>query len=256
VLIVTTATLSLLLIGLLAISMTPGRGAAPVAVEATIDGAASPLAALEQPALPMVTPLGDDGWAVTTTGAVGSRAGVMPARLPSGAVVEVEIVRRDVESGVTLVSLPELTDGYQLATSDPAPSDTVVVHGADPIVVTLVEVGKLHVAEGTPVLDGAGELVGICTTSANGVAVMTVSTMPGTTATSTTVARPATTTVTTLGPTTSAATSTSAGPSTTAPVTVGATTLPAPTTSGPPAATTVPAASPVTGGVVATTAPG
>ena len=69
----------------------------------------------------MVTPLGDEGWAVTTSGAVGIRSGTMAARLPSGDVVDVEIVRRDAESGVTLVSLPALTHGYQLAASSPGP---------------------------------------------------------------------------------------------------------------------------------------
>jgi hypothetical protein len=258
VLIVTTATLSLLLIGLLALSMTPGRGEPPIAVEATSDEGATQLAALEQPPLPMVTPLGDDGWAVTTTGAVGSRAGVMSARLPSGDVVDVEIVRRDAESGVTLVSLPELTDGYQLATSDPEPSDTVVVHGADPIVVTMVGVSDLDVAEGTPVLDRAGQLVGICTTTeADGVSVMTVSTMPGTSVTSTTVvvvAKATTTTVTIVGPTTSVVTSVSQVPSTTAPTTAGATTVPASTV--PATATTAVPSVPVSGVGVSTTAPG
>ena len=41
----------------------------------------------------------------------------MSARLPNGDVVDVEIVRRDEESGVTLVSLPAQTHGYQLATT-------------------------------------------------------------------------------------------------------------------------------------------
>lgn len=257
VLIVTTATLSLLLIGLLALSMTPGRGAPPVAVVATSDAAAARLAALEQPPLPMVAPLGDDGWAVTTTGAVGSRTGVMAARLPSGKVVDVEIVRRDAESGVTLVSLPELTAGYELATSDPQPSDTVLVHGADPIVVTMLAVAGLDVAEGTPVLDRAGQLVGICTiTTADRVAVMTVSTMPGPAVTSTSVARPSTSTTSAV-PTTSVLTATSAPAATwtTVPTTAGTTTVPAPTATGP-TTTTVVGGAPVTGVGVSTTAPG
>ena len=194
-LIVSTATLSLLLIGLLALTMTPGRGADPVAVESTAAVTTTRLAALEQPSLPMVTPLGDDGWAVTTSGAVGRRAATLSARLPSGDVVEVEVVRRDAESGVTLVSLPTLTHGYELATSSLEPSDTVLVHGADPQVMSLVDVADLDVAEGTPVLDGAGALVGICARVASGMSIMTVSTMPGVPATSTTVPRPTTTAV-------------------------------------------------------------
>jgi hypothetical protein len=251
VLIVTTATLSLLLIGLLALSMTPGRGADPVAVEATTDGPATQLAALERPALPMVTPLGDDGWAVTSSGAVGERRGTMAARLPSGEVVDVEIVRL-AQSGVTLVSLPARTEGYQLAASSPAPTDTVVVHAADPVVVPMVDVARLDVAEGTPVLDGDGALVGICIHDAGRIAVMTVSTMPGTPATSTTAPRPSTSLVaTTTQPATAPVTAS------TVPATTATTSTAAPSTTG--SATTAPSTTTVTtvsAGAVATTAPG
>lgn len=254
VLIVTTATLSLLLIGLLAVSMTPGRGTAPVAVEVTTLPSAPRRAALEQPPLPMVTPLGDEGWGVTTAGAVGARSGLMAARLPTGDIVDVEIVRRDAESGVTLVSLPEQTHGYQLAASSPAPSDTVVVHGAEPQVVSMVDVAGLDVVEGTPVLDDAGELVGICTNVAGAVSVMTVSTMPGTpTATSTTAPRSSTTTATTAPNVASTTTSTA---TTTPLATTGSATLPVVASTVPAAATTVAAPDLVTGGGAATTAPG
>jgi hypothetical protein len=257
VLIVTTATLSLLLIGLLALSMTPGRGADPVAVEATTDRSATPLAALEQPPLPMVTPLGDEGWAVTTSDAVGRRVVTMAARLPTGDVVEVEIVQRDAESGVTLVSLPTLTRGYELATSSPAPSDTVVVHGADPLVVALVDVAGLDVAEGTPVLDDDGALVGICTHGVDGISVMTVSTMPGSpTVTSTSVPGPSTSVVATVTSAV-AVTTTPPGPSATVPTptTVGPSTTPPPVTTAVPP-TVAPATTTVSGGVVSTTAAG
>ena len=255
-LIVTTATLSLLLIGLLALTMTPGQGADPVAVESTAEAPTTRLAALEQPSLPMVTPLGDDGWAVTTSGAVGLRAATLSARLPSGDVVEVEVVRRDAESGITLVSLPTLTHGYEVATSSPEPSDTVLVHGADPRVMSLVDVADLDVAEGTPVLDGAGALVGICARVASGMSVMTVSTMPGVPATSTTVPRPTTTAVPTTA-TSVATTVTDPAPSTTAAPT--STTIGGPTstpTSTVPPTTTAPATTVVSGGGGVTTAPG
>ncbi len=256
-LIVTTATLSLLLIGLLALSMTPGRGGSPAAVEATTARPTTHLAALEQPPLPMVTPLGDEGWAVTTSGAVGSRVGIMAARLPSGDVVDVEIVRRDTDSGVTLVSLPQLTHGYELAASSPGPSDTVVVHGVEPQIVPMVEVSGLEVAEGTPVLDDQGALVGICTKVASGISVMTVSTMPGPVATSTTTPRPTTTTVTTVPGATPVVTTMppSANPTTTtpSPTTVGTSTLPVTSST---VATVAPTTTGVSGGVASTTAPG
>ena len=228
-LIATTATLSLLLVGLLAIAATPDRSADPVAVQATTATSAR-LAALEQPVLPIVAPLGDDGWGVMTPGAVGSRSGLMSARLPSGVVIDVEIVRRDAESGLTLVSLPAPTVGYELATSDPRPSDTVVVQGPRPQVVALDEVSGLDVDEGAPVLDDEGALVGICTKRPDGVSVMTVSTMPGApTVTPTTAPRPTTTspsTVATVATTTTPApTSTSTPPATTTPTTATPTTV-------------------------------
>jgi hypothetical protein len=258
VLIVTTATLSLILIGLLALSMTPGRGAGPLAVEATT-ATTGRLAALEQPALPMVTPIGDEGWAVTTSGAAGSGAVTMAARLPSGDVVDVEIVRRDAESGVTLVSLPALTHGYQLATASPAPSDTVVVHGAPPQIVAMVDVTGLDLAEGTPVLDEDGDLVGICTRVARGVVVMTVSTMPASPVATSTTGPPAATTVTTgtaVTVTTLAPSTTGAWTTTSAPTTIATSTLPATSSTVPSTVTTVPATAPVTGVGAATTAPG
>jgi hypothetical protein len=248
VLIATTATLSLLLIGLLALSMTPGRGDPPVAVGSTTEQPTSRPVALERPTVPMVTPLGDDGWGVTTAvAAAGSRR--MAARLPSGDVIDVHIVRHDAESGVTLVSLPTRTEGYELAATSPAPSDTVVVQGAEPMVVPMYDIARLDVAEGTPILDGHGDLVGLCTWDGGAVTVMTVSTMPG----SSTTSAPATTSVAITVATTIAPTP----PPTTAPPAT-TTSVPSSTTVATSAATTtVPAStSTVSAGGGATTAPG
>jgi hypothetical protein len=239
VIIATTATLSLLLIGLLAISMTPGKDHPPQAVSSSV-GRAS-IAGLEQPQLPLVTPIGDDGLAITTTGAVRARSGVMSARLPTGDVVDVEIVDRDEEAGLTVVSLPTETSGYRLARSTPAPDDTVAVHGTKQTqVVELVTLSTMVVEEGAPVLDHDGDLIGLCTTDDDhGVQVLTVSTMPGTpttTTTTTTAPRqtttvPATTTPATTVPPTAPPTAPSTVPPTRPPTT------PAPT------ATTTPSSS-------------
>src|SRR5687767_3972895 len=73
VLIVTSATVSLLLVGLLVLTMTPGRSPSPIAVSSTVSetDVARPVisastAAITPTALPVVTPIGDEGWAVTT----------------------------------------------------------------------------------------------------------------------------------------------------------------------------------------------
>jgi len=242
VIIATTATLSLLLIGLLAISMTPGKDQSPQAVAST-SGAGPSIAALQPPRLPLVTPIGDEGWAITTTGAVRARAGIMSARLPSGDVVEVRIVERDEEAGLTLVSLPTETNGYRLATATPAPGDMVAVHGAKRTeVVEMVSLSTMVVEEGAPVVDDDGDLVGICTTDDDhSVQVLTVDTMPGSPTTTTAAPRR-----TTSVPVT--ATSPTSAPATTSPPTAAPSTVPStrPPTTPAPTATTAPPSSSAT----------
>ena len=191
-LIVTSATVSLILIGLLAIAVTPDRSPAPIAASSTIDGlsarsvpaaiaSSAALTTTTRPSLPVVTPVGDEGWAVTTWEAVSGETGWMDARLPSGEVVNVEVVGTDEASGLVVVTLPASADaaGYELAAGHPEPSDTVYVNGSQPKIVTLVDLAYLEVEEATPVLDGAGALIGLCTGSNDGTTLMTVDTMPG-----------------------------------------------------------------------------
>ena len=194
-LIVASATVSLLLIGLLAITMTPDRSPAPIAASSTVIGAAATPAAIvsttattatttsaavTQTALPVVTPIGNEGWAVTTWDAVEGETGWMKARLPSGAEVEIEVIGTDRATGLVVVTLPVSADadGYQLAAQPPRPSDTVLVRAAQPKVVPLIDLAYLDVEEATPVLDSAGELVGLCTESYHGTTLMPVDTMP------------------------------------------------------------------------------
>jgi hypothetical protein len=192
VLIVTSATVSLILIGLLAIAVTPDRSSSPIAASSTIDeltsrsapvaiASSAALTTTTRPSLPVVTPVGDEGWAVTTWDAVAGETGWMDARLPSGEVVEVEVVGADQAAGLVVVTLPESaeTAGYELADGSPEPSDTVYVNASEPRVVTLVDLAYLDVEEGTPVLDGAGALIGLCTGTNDGTTLMTVDTMPG-----------------------------------------------------------------------------
>jgi hypothetical protein len=164
VLIVTSAAVSLILIGLLALAVTPDHNASPIAGNATVGSPSPrsfPVAIASSAALttarldddlPVVTPVGDEGWAVTTWEAVAGRTGWTDA--------------------------PE---GYQLAADRPGPTDTVYVNADEPKVVMLDDLVWLDVAEATPVLDGAGALIGLCTTTGGreGTTLMTVDTMPG-----------------------------------------------------------------------------
>jgi hypothetical protein len=188
VLIATSAAVSLILIGLLAIAITPDRSPEPIAASSTVsDEAAGPAvilastssAAITATALPVVTPIGDEGLAVTTWDAVGGETGWMRARLPSGDEVQIEVIGSDRATGLVVVTLPVSAeaDGYQLAAQPPRPSDTVVVRAAQPKVVSLLDLADLDVEEGTPVLDAAGELVGLCTGSYEGTTLMTVDTI-------------------------------------------------------------------------------
>ena len=248
-LIVTTATLGLLLIGMLAISMTPERAASPETAASTISGlrtVPATAAALAQP--PLVTPLGEAGWGVTTMSAVAGRSGRrVEARLPSGQIVDVEIVATDRSAGLTVVSLPAV-EGYELAATEPGPSDTVLVHTDPPRVVTMLELAALDVDEATPVLDEAGDLIGLCTYEDDRVALATVVTMPDDRAT--------TTVATTRPPATSPPTTTTPASSAPPATTTTTTTVPGTTTSIAPATTGGRPPGQITGGGGATTAPG
>ena len=153
-------------------------------------------------------------------------------------MVDVEVIRHDKASGVTVVSLPAPEPGYDVATASPAPSDTVLVDGQPPRVVAIGDLAALDVDEGTPVLDADGDLVGLCADSGGTTALRTVATMPPTKS------EPRTSTT---APTTAA---TTAAPATTAPATTAAT-----TTTSPPS-TTDPTANTVSGDDGASGAPG
>ncbi|MBA3604712.1 MAG: hypothetical protein M3487_10915 [Actinomycetota bacterium] len=164
ILILSTATFSLLLVGLLAISMTPDRAGTPEAVSSTESGVrAIPVSALTRVSLPMVTPVGNEGMGLTTLDALGADARWINARLPSGEIVKGEVVATS--GDLALVELPPAigTEGLDLAEDDPTPDDTVMVHAAEPIVVSVADINTLDVDEGTPVTDAAGRLVGLCT---------------------------------------------------------------------------------------------
>jgi hypothetical protein len=192
VLIVTSAAVSLVLIGVLALAVTPDHASSPIAGNSTV-GSPSPRSfpvamasssalttARRDDDLPVVTPIGDEGWAVTTWEAVAGQTGWTDARLPSGEVVEIEIIGKDPAAGLVVVTLPAATEGYRLAADRPGPTDTVYVNADEPRVVMLDDLVWLDVEEATPVLDGAGALIGLCTGGGrDGTTLMTVDTMPG-----------------------------------------------------------------------------
>lgn len=184
ILVVTTATFTLLLIGLLAVAMTPERSGDPVAVSSSVSPVrvqpVTLVSATEtRVSLPMITPVGDDGLAVTTAGAIDPDTATLTARLPSGAVVEARVLSAEGDDGLAVVALPgSVPDaGMALADTEPVPSDTVLVHAEEPMIVAFRDLPDVDVDEGTPVTDGDGHLVGVCT-NGDRTALMTVATVP------------------------------------------------------------------------------
>lgn len=159
--IVSTAAVGLLLVALLAAAMTPGGSpdevasptgpsVAEVASFATTPGMAVPIeggarALMAQPER-AVAP----GEAVT-------------AELPTGVTVRVVVTATD-RSGLVVVSLPaDAPVSYRVAPTAvevSGPDDTVHVGGAE--AVTIEALRALELADGTPLTDDAGNLVGLC----------------------------------------------------------------------------------------------
>ena len=207
VLIVTSAAVGLLIVGVLAVALTPNRSGTPAAVESTVTPfRAAPVAvgpelattvALLPPRTPndqpvpspmaVVTPVGEEGLGVTTLEAVNGKGDTITARLPNGSAVRVVVVGTDERSGLALVALPEAArdadGGFRMADEQADPDDTVVVHGVETTIVAVVDLVHLEFAEGTPVLDDEGGLVGLCSDAERGTKLVPLPEAPDSTAT-------------------------------------------------------------------------
>ena len=171
-LIVTTATLSLLLVGLLVVAMTPASSGSDADGVTTVVAVRADQASAERfdEAVPVVAPVGDHGLALTTRSAVGRSTGgdEVAVQLPNGEVVDAAVVSVDEARGLAVVSIPDGVTTETFAVPDAegetlAPDDTVMVHGAEPQVMSVAVLRATEVDEGTPVSDGAGNLLGLCT---------------------------------------------------------------------------------------------
>ena len=186
----TTGTLGLLAVGVLILTVTPRRLDAPIAISATTTPVAAaaastaddpgdlPLAArppafagraavltevvVRQHAL--ATPIGGGRMAVITRDALVDGDGDgdrIEVRLPSGRLATGNVIE---QSGDTwLIELHESETGHDIARQRPASSEIVTVMQSPPITIVLADIATLDIDEGTAVLDGDGDLVGICT---------------------------------------------------------------------------------------------
>lgn len=179
----TTGSLGLLAVGLLMLAVTPGRSGSPVAISATttpVDVAGSvtaiatvaagssdrtPLGLRGAPEA-LATPIGEGRYAVITAVDLDAGPGgvvvgdAVEVEVPSGRLHAARIVGR---SGDTvLVELERAEPGVDVAEDRPTGDEIVTVLAEPPITIAFDDLATLAVAEGTAVLDGAGDLVGLC----------------------------------------------------------------------------------------------
>lgn len=158
--------MGLLLIGLLAVVVTPGSGPAQVSSPVSVV-ADEPAAAFSTAEPPVLVPIGVNGLAITTMDAGVPTAiptGTVQGRLPGGDAVDAHVLGAD-GTGIVVVSLPVAVSTYEIAPSPataPNPDDTVAIHADEARVVSVAELADVRVADGTPITDAAGQLIGLC----------------------------------------------------------------------------------------------
>jgi len=182
----TTGTLGLLAVGVLILTVSPRRQDSPIAISATTTPAVSASAVPEADdpgATPtairtptpgsvntemvtlqhaLATPIGDGRLAVITDDALGDRdGGHIEVRLRSGRVGSGDLVEK--LGDTWLIELHQSEAGHDIASKRPNGSEIVTVMQSPPVTIVLAEIANFDIAEGTAVLDGDGDLVGICT---------------------------------------------------------------------------------------------
>jgi hypothetical protein len=132
-------------------------------------------------AFAVVTPFGADNLGVTTAAAVEGADGIIEAMLPSGDIVNAELV--ETHDGVAIVELPEQAGGTDAASLAAARAGrgglTVVAYGAAHSLGEEAGLQTLSVPEAAPIFDVDGNLVGLCTIGPDGVEMLTVRSLPG-----------------------------------------------------------------------------
>lgn len=201
-----TGTMGLIAVGMLALAVTPRRHSAPVAISATTSphglfgttevtaralppretvsvpplagiGVARPPAATaptERPSVTVLivgsalaTPVGDGRLALVTDRSLdGQHAGRISVRLTTGEEMTGQIM--SASGGATVISIDRSEPGHQISDSMPSPSDLVTVLAVVPVDVRFADVATLNVPEGTPIIDDAGQLVGLCSEMPDG----------------------------------------------------------------------------------------
>lgn len=189
-----TGSVGLLAVGLLVMTVAPDRNSAPLAVSATtIPGSVSPARLTGVSAIgrfssddhpssdgapvrinpALATPVGDGRSALMTHESARHRDGAFDVRLTSGAVVSAAVVDTS-DDGLVVVTIATSDQAHEIASVPPGPDDIVTVLADPPITVPFGAIDEMELAEGTPILDADGALVGICTRTGEGPVVLDV----------------------------------------------------------------------------------
>lgn len=180
-----TGSIGLLAVVALMITVTPGRQRSPVALDSTTipsvqvavaQHAVAPVFDSPNPTVPshtlalvsfrLATPIGDGRQALTTWAGDSATEGTeLDVQLTSGPVVTAVV--ESIDDDLIVLSITASVDGHPVAQGLPAPDEIVTVLVDPPMTVPFADVATIDVAEGTPVLDDDGELVGLCTRRRN-----------------------------------------------------------------------------------------
>ena len=131
-----------------------------------VGAARGPLASAARPEQPtpaaaLATPIGDGRRALVTKSAAAETDGdLLDVFVPSGRIVDGRVV--DALGDTYVVELAEAEAAHSIASEMPAGDAMVIVMTDPPIEVPLDDLSQLQVDEGTAVLDGKGDLVGLC----------------------------------------------------------------------------------------------
>jgi hypothetical protein len=122
---------------------------------------------------PIVTPIGDDGMAVTSSRSIARTTQSNPPRFESGPIdvvlVTGHIARALVvdpgeSGGLAWLSLDagNVDHGLDVAVEMPRAGDVVTVLADPPMLVDFAHIEQVEAADGTPVVDDDGDVVGMC----------------------------------------------------------------------------------------------
>ena len=97
---------------------------------------------------------------MTAPGSTIRRGSELNVQLTNGPVVTAVVDAT--APGVVIVSIASGANGHDIAATPPDPEDIVTVLAEPPVTIAFAALTTLDAAEGTPVLDGDGELIGLC----------------------------------------------------------------------------------------------